>query len=637
MNDKRSLARRDFLILAGATASAGLGGLVFPTLPAKAAGSTPVKVAGAGPRHGMSFFGGLKYAPGFVHFDYVNPDAPKGGTLSQVGPTAAYNAGFTTFDTLNGYILKGNAAQRLDLVFDTLMVRAYDEPSAVYGLVAESAELSPDGNTLIFRLRKEAHFHDGTPLTAEDAAFSLMLLKQQGHPLISQNLREMKEATADGPHVLSVTFTGDQTRDLPLFIAGELPIFSKAYYTANIFDETTLEPPLGSGPYRIGDFKPGRFLTYERVADYWARDLNVNVGQWNFDRLRFEYFRDRTAEFEAFKTGAYTLREEFTSRVWATEYNFPAVQDGRVKRLELADGTPSGAQGWFINTRRRKFADPRVRQALGLAFDFKWANKNLFYGLYQRTESYFENSPMKAQGLPSDAERVLLTPWKNDLPPSVFGEPVSPPASDGSGQDRALLRKAAQLLVEAGWTIENGKRVNADGEALTVEFLQDDPMWERICAGVIKNLRILGVDARFRLVDSAQYQDRMKNYDFDLIVQRYSMSLTPGIEIRSYWSSAFADVAGGRNLSGIADPAVDALIEKVIVAATPEEQVSAARALDRVLRAGHYWIPQWYKASHHLAFWDIYDRPAQKPDYERGVLRSWWTDRDKADASGKNE
>ena len=634
MSELRSLARRDFLILAGAVSA----GLALPPFPAKAAtGSAPVKVAGAGPRHGMSFFGGLKYAPDFKHFDYVKPDAPKGGTLSQIGPTAAYNAAFTTFDTLNGYILKGNAAQRLDLVFDTLMVRAYDEPSAVYGLVAESVELSPDGKTLTFRLRKEARFHDGTPLTAEDAAFSLMLLKEEGHPLISQNLREMQDAKALGAHKLQVTFTGSQTRDLPLFIAGELPIFSKAYYTAIPFNETTLAPPLGSGPYKVGAFQAGRFLTYERVKDYWARDLNVNVGQWNFDRVRFEYYRDRTAEFEAFKTGAYKLREEFTSRVWATEYNFPAVQDGRVKQLVLPDGTPSGAQGWFINTRREKFADPRVRQALGLAFDFKWANKNLFYGLYERTESYFENSPMKAQGLPSEAELALLTPWKDKLPETVFGEPVSPPKSDGSGQDRALLRKAAQLFVEAGWRIKDGKRVNERGEALTVEFLQDDPMWERICAGVIKNLRILGVDARFRLVDSAQYQDRMKNYDFDLIVQRYSMSLTPGLEMRSYWSSAFADIPGGRNLPGIENPAIDALIEKVIAAATPEEQVAAARALDRVLRAGHYWIPQWYKASHHLAFWDIYDRPALKPDYDRGVLRTWWVDVQKADAAGIKE
>ena len=633
MSGMRPLARRDFLILAGAASATA----ALPSLPAMASDSAPIKVAGAGPRHGMSFFGGLKYPQGFSHFDYVNPDAPKGGTLSQVGPTAAYNAGFTTFDTLNGYILKGNAAQRLDLIFDTLMVRAWDEPSAVYGLVAESVELSADKNTLTFRLRKEARFHDGTPLTAEDAAFSLMLLKAEGHPLISQNLHELRDAVATDAHTLQISFTGNQTRDLPLFIAGELPIFSKAYYTANTFNETTLKPPLGSGPYRVGDFKAGRFLTYERVKDYWAHDLNVNVGQWNFDRLRFEYFRDRTAEFEAFKTGAYRLREEFTSRVWATEYNFPAVKDGRVKQLVLPDKTPSGAQGWFINTRREKFADPRVRQALGLAFDFKWANKNLFYGLYKRTESYFENSPMKARGLPSAAELALLTPWKDKLPASVFGEPVSPPQSDGSGQDRSMLRQAAKLLEEAGWTIKNGKRVNAKGEVLTVEFLQDDPMWERICAGVIKNLQLLGAAANFRLVDSAQYLERMKRFDFDIIVQRYSMSLTPGIEIRSYWSSKFADVPGGRNLPGIANPAIDALIEKVIAAATPDEQVTAARALDRVLRAGHYWIPQWYKASHALAFWDIYDRPERKPDYERGVLRTWWVDPEKAAAAGIEE
>lgn len=610
------LTRRDILALGGGALAASL---------------LPGGMAHAGEkRHGMSIFGELKYAPGFSHFDYVNPKAPKGGTFSQVGPTAAFNASFYTFDTLNGYILRGAAPQGLDLIFDTLMVRAYDEPDAVYGLVAESVEASDDGNSLTFHLRDGASFHDGTPLTAEDVAFSILLLKEKGHPLISQNLREVADVRAQGTRVLSVTFTGNQTRDLPLFIAAVLPIFSKRYYTENEFG-ASLTPPLGSGPYRIGSFRAGRFINYERVTDYWARDLNVNVGQWNFDRIRFDYYRDRTAQFEAFASGQYLFREEFTSKTWATEYNFPAIRDGRVKLAELPDETPSGAQGWFLNMRRAKFQDRRVREALALAFDFEWTNANIFYGLYKRTESYFENSPMKAAGVPSAEELAQLEPWRDTLPEDVFGEVVSPPVSDGSGQDRRLLRRAAALLDEAGWTVQDGKRRNAAGDTLSLEFLDNDPMVERLTAPLVKNLRLLGIDATIRLVDSSQYQQRRDNYDFDVMIQRYSLSLTPGIEIRAYWTSDFAGVPGGRNLSGIADPAVDALVEKVIAAKTREEQIIAARALDRVLRAGHYWIPQWHKNVHHIAFWDKFSWPETKPKYHRGVMATWWRNGDETD------
>lgn len=605
------LTRREVLALSGGAAAA----LSLPRFPALAAGTR---------RHGMSIFGELKYPPDFAHFDYVNPDAPKGGTFSQIGPTAAYNASFYTFDTLNGYILKGNAPQGLDLLFDTLMVRAFDEPDAVYGLVAESVEISDDGNRLTFHLRDGARFHDGTPLTAEDAAFSFMLLKEKGHPLIAQNVKEMASAEAVDERTLAVTLTGKHTRDLPLFIAGTLPIFSKAFYTANDFASASLTPPLGSGPYKVGDFRAGRFVAYARVADYWGQDLPVNRGRWNFDTVRFEYFRDRTAQFEAFKAGGYLFREEFTSKTWATEYDFPAVKDGRVKLLTLPDDTPSGAQGWFLNTRRPKFQDNRVREAIGLAFDFAWTNKNLFYDLYKRTESYFENSPMKAAGEPDAAELALLEPWRGEVPDAVFGPAVTPPDSDGSGQDRALLRRAAALLDEAGWKIADGARRNAAGEAFTIEFLDNDPMVERIVAPLAKNLRLLGIDARSRQIDSSQYQLRRDNYDFDVVMQRYSLGLTPGIEVRSYWSSDFAKIPGGRNLSGISSPAIDALIEQVISAPTREAQIVAGRALDRVLRAGHYWVPQWHKNVHNLAFWDKFAWPETKPKYDRGVLATWW-------------
>ena len=587
-------------------------------------------------RHGMSIFGELKYGPDFAHFDYVNPQAPKGGTFSQIGPQAAFNASFYTFDTLNGYILKGTAPQGLDLVFDTLMARAFDEPDAVYGLVAESVEASDDGNTLTFHLRSRARFHDGSPLTAEDVAFSFALLKEKGHPLISRNLREMEAVEARDAATLDIRFTGKQTRDLPLFIAQVLPIFSKAFYTANDFD-ASLTPPLGSGPYRIGAFRAARSITYERVTDYWAKDLPVNVGHWNFDRVRFEYFRDRTAQFESFKAGGYLFREEFTSKVWATEYNFPAVNDGRVKLQTLPDDTPSGAQGWFLNTRREKFKDRRVRESLGLAFDFKWTNKNIFYGIYKRTESYFENSPMKAQGLPSEAELELLEPWRSELPEEVFGPAVTPPESDGSGQDRRLLRSAATLLEEAGWTIQNGARRNGNGEVLSVEFLDNDPMIERLTAPLVKNLELLGIEATMRQIDSAQYQQRRDSYDFDVVMQRYSLGLTPGIEMRSYWTSEFAALPGSRNLSGIANPAIDDLVEKVIAAPTREYQEVAARALDRVLRAGHYWIPQWHKNVHHLAFWDRFAWPETKPKYHRGVVTTWWADAEKTKTTGPKD
>ncbi|ABS61871.1 extracellular solute-binding protein family 5 [Parvibaculum lavamentivorans DS-1] len=626
MKKPLSVSRRQMLALTG-------GAAVAAYLP-----SSGLQAAPARRSHGMSIFGELKYGADFQHFDYVNPLAPKGGVFSQIGPVAAFNASFYTFDTLNGYILKGNAPQGLHHIFDTLMVRAFDEPDALYGLLAESVEASDNGNLYTFHLRDGARFHDGTKVTAEDAAFSFALLKEKGHPLIAQNLKEMAAAEARDEATLDIRFTGAQTRDLPLFIAGVLPVFSKSFYTENDFSAASLKAPLGSGPYRIGDFRASRFINYQRVDEYWGRDLPVNRGKWNFDRLRYEYFRDRTAQFEAFKAGNYLFREEFTSKTWATEYNFPAVKDGRVKLVTLPDNTPSGAQGWFLNTRREKFQDRRVREALGLAFDFEWTNKNLFYGLYKRTESYFENSPMKASGEPDGAELALLEPWRDDLPPEVFGAAITPPASDGSGQDRRLLRRAASLLDESGWRIaRGGLRRNEAGEVLSVEFLDDEPMFERIVAPLVKNLKLLGIDARIRQVDTAQYQDRMNNYDFDASIRRYSLGLTPGIEIRSYWHSDFANVPGGRNLSGISNPAIDALIEKIIAADNREDQVVAARALDRVLRAGHYWIPQWHKNLHHLAFWDVFAWPDVKPAYDRGVEATWWAATEEAIPSGSED
>lgn len=620
----RGLTRRD--LLAGAAALGGVAGL---------GGRPAMAQAVAGERlHGLSVFGDLKYPAGFAQFDYVVPDAPKGGVLAMVPSSWAFNQNPQTFNTLNTLILKGDAPVGLHIIFDTLMVRAFDEPDAVYGLVAEGVEISADRNTYRFFLRPEARWHDGTALTAADVEFSLNTLKQQGHPLISQTIREMVGAKAVGDHEVAVTFTGKQARDLAQTVA-TLPIISKAYYQTQPFDQTTMQPPLASGPYRVGKFDAGRYIDYDRVADYWAKDLPVVRGQYNFDTLRYEFYRDRDVAFEAFKAGRYFFREEFTSRVWATGYNFPAVDDGRVTLATIADDTPSGTQGWFLNTRRQKFADPRVREALIYAFDFEWTNRTLFYDLYRRSHSYFQNSDMMAEGPPSEAELALLEPWRGKVPDEVFGAPFTPPVSDGSGQDRKLLRHATKLLKEAGWSIDGGALKNAAGETLTIEFLDNDGSFERVVQPYIRNLKVLGIEASFRIVDASQYQSRLNDFDYDLITRRYSMSPTPGEGIKQFWTSPSATVPGSNNLSGIADPAIDALTDIVINAETRDEQVTAARALDRLLRAGRYWVPHWYKAVHNLAYWDVYDRPEEKPRYARGVVETWWLNADRAAKLGK--
>jgi len=587
----------------------------------------PVHQAWAGEKvHGLSAFGALKYGADFKHFDYVNPNAPKGGRLTMIG-----TAGLVTFDSLNGYILKGDPAQGLGItsdtlgVFDQLMVRAWDEPSAVYGLVAQSAQVADDKKSVVFYLRGEAKFSDGTQLTADDVKFSFDILKEKGHPSISMALRDVTEARVLAPDQVQYKFKGENGRDLMLAVA-ELPIFSKTYYSTRDFSKTTLEPPIGSGPYKFGDFKQGRYVTYVKRKDYWARDLNVSIGKYNFDELRYEYYRDRTVELEALKAGSFDLREEFTSRDWATAYDIVAVRENRLLRKVLPDQRPSGAQGFFINTRLEKFSDIRVRQALDLAFDFEWTNKNIFYNHYKRTGSYFENSDMKAKGAPKGKELALLEPFRAQLPVSVFTEAYSPPRSNGSGQDRKMLRAASKLLSQAGWGIKDGKRVNKDGTPLKIEFLIYSPSFERVIAPFIKNLKIIGIEAHIRRVDPAQYQRRVKNFEFDITTQRFVMRLTPGIELRNILGSRSADASGSYNLAGVKSLVIDALIEALIGAQNREDMVAAARALDRVLRAGHYWVPHWYKASHTVAHWDRFSGPEIKPSYHRGIIENWWYD-----------
>ena len=575
-------------------------------------------------RHGLSAFGDLKYAADFTHFGWVNPNAPKGGRLATIGTAA-----LTTFDSFNNFILKGDPAQGLELLFDSLMTRATDEPDAVYGLVARSAELAADRKSVMFRLRSEAKFSDGSPITADDVAFTFATLKEKGHPNYRVLLRDVSQVEVVDPGTVRYIFTGTQIRDLPLTVAS-LPILSKAYYAAHDFEQTTLEPPLGSGPYKLGDFRQGAFVSYRRRADYWAKDLPVTRGRFNFEEIRYEYYRDRTAALESFKAGAYDLREEFTSRDWATGYDVPAVRQGRIALITLPDENPSGAQGFFLNTRRAKLADVRVRKALDYAFDFEWTNKNIFYSLYKRTESFFENSDMKAAGKPSPAELALLEPFRAQLPAEVFEAPYTAPVSDGSGQDRKLLREAARLLSEAGYEVKGGKRVDANGEVLNLEFLITDPVSERILLPYAKNLEALGIGASVRRIDPAQYERRVKSFDFDVVTTRYVLRLTPGAEMRNFWGGEAAKTEGSFNLAGINHAAIDALIAKAVEAKSREELVTATRALDRVLRAGHYWVPQWYKSAHNIAYWDKFARPELKPRYDRGIIDSWWYDADKA-------
>ncbi|MGB8894686.1 MAG: extracellular solute-binding protein [Pseudolabrys sp.] len=580
-------------------------------------------------RHGMSAFGDLKYPPDFPHFSYVNPNAPKGGVFSQIGPNRQFNQSFQTFNSLNSFILKGDAAQGMELTFATLMVRSGDEADAMYGLAASSVRISDDELTYRFTLRSQAKFHDGTPLTAHDVAWSLTTLKEKGHPIITQQLRDFTGAEAADDRTVVARFAEKRGRDVPLFMAA-LPIFSRAYYSKKPFDESTLDIPLGSGAYKVGRFQVGHFIEFERVKDWWGADLPVSRGQSNFDVLRFEYYRDREVGFEGFTAKNYLFREEFTSRTWATRYDFPAFKEGRVKRDVLPDDTPSGAQGWFINTRRDKFKDRRVREALIDAFDFEWTNKNIMYGSYERTHSVFQNSPMMAKGNPDAAELALLEPFRGKLPDEVFGEPYVPPVTDGSGQDRQWLRRGAQLLNDAGCTLNKGKRVLPSGKPITIEFLIDEPTFQPHHLPYIKNLGVLGIDATLRVVDPVQYRARVDGFDFDITVERFSFSATPGDSLRTFFSSQAAATKGTQNLAGIADPAVDTLVDIIIAAKTRAELTAACKALDRVIRAGRYWIPHWYKASHWIAYWDVFGHPASKPRYFRGIPETWWYDRDKA-------
>lgn len=618
------LARRDFLALGGAVAAAALlPGRAFATAP------TGVKL------HGLSAFGDLKYKPDFAHFDYVNPDAPKGGQMNFAPPNATLNQSFLTFNTLNSLVLKGDSPPRTELCFDSLMASALDEPDAVYGLLAESVTLSQDRNGFRFVLRPQVRFNDGSPLTAEDVAFALKLYKDQGHPNLSKALRYMTEAVAVDPTTLDLTFNGQQSPQNILAIVA-MPIVSKAFYTANDFDASTMTPPLGSGPYKIGRVAAGQTVEYDRVADYWGRDLAVNRGLYNFDRIRIDFYLDRQAAFEAFKKGDTHFREEFTARVWATGYDFPALKDGKIVKREFPGEKTPDMQGVALNQRRPQFRDERVRRAIARCFDFEWMKRALFYGSYERSQSNFERSDYKAEGLPSPGDLALLEPFRAELPPEVFGEAVTQPLSDGSGHDRKLLGEASRLLAQAGWKRAGSFVVNAKGERLQVEMLAEDDGIVRIFTPWSENMKAIGIDASIRQIDSAQYEQRHSDFDFDLTVLHWSIGATPtedGLEM--LYDSRMAKTPGQRNYPGTESKAIDALIVAAGKAQSRTELVTALRALDRVLRARLDWIPTYYLANHRVAYWDMFDFVEQKPDFGFPVETLWWFDKGKAAKIGK--
>ena len=573
--------------------------------------------------HAISMFGDLRYPPGFKHFGYVNPEAPKGGDVRL--------AAIGTFDSLNPFILKGVPAAGIGSVFDTLMVSSQDEPFSEYGLIAESIEVPSDRTWVAFILRPEARFHDGSAVTVEDVIWTFDTLKAKGQPFFRSYYAQVTKAEKAGERRVKFTFGPGENRELPL-IVGQLPVLSRAYWSKRDFEKTTLEAPLGSGPYRVEAVEPGRSITYRRVKDYWAARQPVRVGQYNFDSMRYDYYRDITVAVEALKGGEYDFRQENVAKNWATAYNVPAVAQGLLRKEGIRNEVPTGMQAFVYNTRRPVFQDARVRKALAYAFDFDWMNKNLFFGTYIRTRSYFSNSELASQGVPRDDELKILEPFRGKVPEEVFTREYVPP--DGSNH-REAAREALRLLQEAGWVVKDQKLVNAKtGEPMAFEILISDPTWERIALPFAKSLERLGIAPRVRTVDTAQYQNRTDNFDFDMIVAVWGQSLSPGNEQRDFWSSAAATTPGSRNLAGIKDPVIDKLIDLVITAPDRPGLVARTQALDRVLLWGAYVIPQWHINIFRVVFWDKFGRPGVNPRFALGFT-TWWVDAQKEAALAK--
>ena len=574
------------------------------------------------PAHAIAMHGTPKYNSEFRHFDYVNPKAPKGGVIRQ--------SALRTFNTFNPYTIKGDAAVGLGFIYESLMTSPQDEAFTEYGLIAQTIEVPKDRSWATFTLRKEARWHDEKPVTVEDVIWSLETLKKKGRPFYRFYYRDVTKVEKIGERKVKFTFGSTENRELPLII-GQLPILPKHYWEKRNFDKTTLEPPLGSGPYKIKSFEPGRAIVYERVKSYWGAELPVNIGRFNADIIRFDYYRDATVALEAFKAGDYDFRLENTSKTWATGYNSPAFKQGYYKKLEIKHQNPTGMQGFVFNTRKKLFQNPIVRQALAFAFDFEWTNQNLFYGQYARTNSFFSNSELASSGLPSKGELKILNPLKNIIPPEVFTQTYYPPRSDGTGRIRKQLREARKLLERAGWVVRERKLVNKNfQEPFKFEILLISPAFERIVLPFVRNLKRLGIEASVRTVDTAQYRKRTDDFDFDMVVSTFGQSLSPGNEQREFWGSAAAMRPGSRNLAGIQSSVIDGLIELVISAPDRKSLITRTRALDRVLLWNHYVIPHWHIQSFRVAFWDKFGRPPKTPIYGL-AFDAWWVDKIKSD------
>jgi microcin C transport system substrate-binding protein len=591
--------------------------LVVPLLAASsAAAGEPA------PQHGIAMHGDLEYPAGFRHFDYVDPAAPRGGRL-RLGVAEA------TFDSFNGFLIKGNPAAGIDAIYDSLMVPSADEPFSEYGLLAETVQTPADRSWVAFELRREARWHDGKPVTPGDVIWTFQTLLAKGQPFYRFYYGSVERVEQRGERGVVFHFKPGTNRELPL-ILGQLPVLPRHWWEGREFDRTSLEPPLGSGPYRVGRFEPGRFVEYERVADYWGRELAVRRGTQNFDVVRYEYYRDATVSLEAFKGDQYDFRAESSAKDWATGYDTPDVRAGRIAKEAVPFGLPAGMQGFAMNLRRPLFQDPRAREAMSLAFDFEWSNRSLFYDQYARTKSYFENSELAARGLPGPEELAILEPFRGKLPEAVFTREFQPPTTDGSGNSRENLRRAAELLKQAGWAVADGKLVRG-GERFAFEILLPSAQYERVALPYARNLERIGVEARVRTVDTSQYRRRMDTFDFDMTMGVWGQSESPGNEQRDFWGSEAAAREGSRNLIGIRDPVVDALIEQVIAAPDRPSLVARCRALDRVLLWSHYVVPNWYLAKQRIAHWNRFGKPAVVP--KAGVqLDAWWWDAAKAAA-----
>lgn len=570
-----------------------------------------------GPSHGIAMHGEPLYGPDFEHFSYANPDAPKGGSLRL--------AAIGSFDSLNPLIVRGTPGLGVrEHVLESLMARSYDEPFSLYGLLAESVETPEDRSWVAFRLREEARFSDGKPVTVDDVIFSIELLRENGRPNHRYYYSKVERIERPDERTVKLVFNEDEPdREMPL-IMGLMPILPKHIYEGVEFDRTSFEKMVGSGPYVIGDVRPGSRIVYRRNPDYWGRDLPVNRGMNNPDELVYDYFRDTNASFEAFKAGLYDARPESDPARWTTGFDFPAARDGRVRKLSFETQTPSGMRGFVFNTRRQVFADRKVRMALTHVFDFEWANRNLFHGAYERVQSYYDGSELSSHGRPASSyERQLLTPFPGAVDSEIMENGFTAPVSDGSGRNRENRRKALMLLQEAGWIVQDGMLRNADGRPLSFEILVASPDDERLALNFANSLQTIGIRANVRTVDSSQYQQRRQTYDYDMILNFWFASLSPGNEQSFYWGSDAAGTDGSRNYMGAEDPAIDAMINAMLEARTREEFVDAIRALDRVLLSGYYVIPLYYQPEQWLALWNKVKVPENTSLYG---YRSdtWW-------------